>query len=94
MILCLRYFSSRNPGCGRGRGRGSCHGKGRGFCSYHYSKGNNQYENFEEGLGEEEDPMNVNPNRKYELDGKVDPSAIPPRTIIPIVKDSVNNFQG
>jgi hypothetical protein len=44
-------------------------------------------------LGEEEDPMNVNPNRKYELDGKVDPSAIPPRTIIPIVKDSVNNFQ-
>jgi hypothetical protein len=37
--------------------------------------------------------MNVNPNRKYELDGKVDPSAIPPRTIIPVVKDSVNNFQ-
>jgi hypothetical protein len=49
---------------------------------------------YEEGLGDEENPMNVDPNRKRILEGQtVSPNAILPGTLVPVVKDMLNSFQ-
>jgi hypothetical protein len=80
-------WSIRTPGRGRGRGRGPGRGQGRGNLGEFFSEEHLSSQYDDAGLGEEEDPMTLDPNRKRLIHGQeTEGSGI-------TVNDLVNQFQ-